>query len=544
MNKWQSSILLFLLFWIISFVFYFKTAGAGFVTDEVGWLQTYKDTGWHGIFHAFGDKSLHYIYHFIGYLIWKIFELNGFAWMVIFISLHSAIAVLSFRIFETLFLKLEITSSSLIAFTGCLLFVVSPYQTEPLVWYACIHYLACSFLLFSAFYFLLLYLQQQSKSLIFAFYACFIVSLFTLEISFAFPIILIVFFLLWPPKVFSGNARIELIKIFVAPSFVLLACYFLLCKILRGSAVGHYGAAAHLNFSIPLLMGNLAKYVSKIFFLTQFISADIRQQIYNVFENEKFGWCLFGVLTMLALLFLLFLKRAKTAFRASTLLFSFFVIALLPILNLIFSYIVNIEGDRFSYFASIFAYQFVAFSCILLFRKFGWLLLATFLFFNVKFLSLNTQSWSCSKIIQQSLIAEFKWYNAEKIYLLNIPDNFRGAYMFRCFAPDISFAESIALITGKNIEPKTVEVVEYNMNSFIDSVVVEKISDSELKVTFAQWGNWWWSKGIGASNYSTKDYDVKIDEWNHSYLLRFKSKPANAVYIYQCGEHWREVKNF
>ena len=116
--------------------------------------------------------------------------------------------------------------------------------------------------------------------------------------------------------------------------------------------------------------------------------------------------------------------------------------------------------------------------------------------------------------------------------------------MFRASAPDNFFARTIALKTGKDFEKKVSEILEYNMMTLSDSVTVEKISDSELKVTFAQWGNWWWSNGIGASDYSTPEYDVKIDEWSHSYLLSFKNKPANAVYLYQCGEHWRELKEF
>ena len=544
MTKQVSALFVFLFFWLTAFALYFNTAGAGFVTDEIGWLQTYKATGWHGIFTAFGDKSLHFVYHLVGFSFWKIFGLNGFAWMVVFVTLHAGIALLSFLVFKELLTKENISSGALIAFAGSLLFVVSPYQTEPLVWYACIHYLVCSFLLLLSFCFLLLYLRKQQQKFIAAFYLTYIVAVFTLEISFAFPVILLLFFAFWPSKIFVGASRIRLIKILVLPSFGLLLFYFLLSKILRGSIVGHYGAAQHLNFSIPLLMSNLSKYCAKIFLLTQFIPYEKRILLYQLFEKRKFVYALFFAITATGICFTFLHRKLKKEFRISILLFAFFVIALLPILNLFFSSIVNIEGDRFTYFASVFAYHFFVLASIALFRKCGWALIIVFLFFNVKFLQFNTESWSHSKFIQQSLLKNFRWQQAEKIYLLNVPDNFRGAYMFRSFAPDNSFAETLALRTGENVEDKTTEILEYNMTTVADSVSVEKISDTTLKITFAQWGNWWWQNGKGTNNFSDNQYETTTDGWSHSYTIQFHQKISNAVYLYQCGGEWREVKDF
>ena len=83
-----------------------------------------------------------------------------------------------------------------------------------------------------------------------------------------------------------------------------------------------------------------------------------------------------------------------------------------------------------------------------------------------------------------------------------------------------------------------------NMNSVLDSVTVDKISDKELRVTMATPGSWWWRKGIGAGDYSTENYAVKIDERGYSYTLMFKNKIPATVYLYQCGGEWREVKDF
>lgn len=537
-------VLVFLFLWVTALAVYFKTAGAGFVTDQVGWLLQYKALGWQGMFNAFDDKSLHYIYHLIGFLLWKLFGMNGTAWMLVFTTLHAGVAFLSFRLFAQLFAAEEIRLAEGSAFTGALLFLLSPYHTEPLVWYACVHYLVCALLLLLSFQFVLKHFSSARRRDIIAFYSCFLPALFTLEISFAFPIILLAFFLFWPAKVLGGVQRWQAIKIFCAPSFVLLVLYFGLSKILRGSVVGHYGAAQHLNFDIALLMANLAKYMSKLFFLSQFYSYEFSQKIYAVFEKAKFGWALFGLLGVFAGLYVALYKKLSSFWQITGLLFSFFIIGLLPILNLYVTTLVPVEGDRFLYFASVFAFQLVAFTCIRIPFKIGWLVIVVALFFNVKFLLVNTQSWANNNQIQQSLIQNYKWYNATHIYILSLPDNFKGTYMYRTFLPDNSFAETLTLYGQPDIENKTTQILSYNMNQLSDSVTVERVSGNELKVTFAQWGNWWWAGGKGGSGYKTDTYEVKIDEWSHSYNIIFGNRPANSVCVYQCSGEWREVTGF
>ncbi len=534
----------FVFFWLLALLFYFKTAGAGLVADSIGWIQIFEQNGWSGISNAFGDKSLHFVYQTVFFLLWKLFGLNGYAWMFLFITLHACIATLAYNIFSTLFSKEEIKSGGSIAFAGSLLFVVSPYLTETLVWYACIHYLVSVLLLLSSFRLVLAYLKHKQVKYILAFYCCYIVALFSLELSFVLPVLLFVFFLFWPPKILYGTDKTVLLKTFVLPTFCLVLLYFLLSKIFRGSVVGHYGAQAHLNFHLPLLTGNLAKYLLKIFAFIQFAPYKHAALCYAFVEHEKFGW-IFAALLIAGLLgFLFFYQKLSAKYRISLLLFSFFVIALLPVLNLFITTIVNVESDRFTYFASIFIYPFTVLFCVSVFRKFGWVLLGVLLFFQVKFLQYNTQSWANSAAINRALTTNFKWSNAPQIYLLNMPDNFRGAYLFRGFPPENSFAITMWVKANGNFTPRVKEILLYNMTSLTDGVNVQKISDTELKVTFAQWGNWWWWKGVGAKSYATDDYAVAIDDDSHAYRIAFTQKKPGTVYLYQVGGEWKEVEGF
>lgn len=535
---------IFIFFWLVSLFFYCKTAGAGLVADSIGWIQIFEQNGWSGIPHAFGDKSLHFVYQTVFFLLWKTFGLNGYAWMTLFITLHACIATLACNIFTILFSREHIKGGASIAFIGSGLFLVSPYLTETLVWYACIHYLVSVLLLLSSFRLVLAYLKTKQLKFIVIFYCCYLVALFALELSFVLPVLLFVFFVFWPPQILNGINKPLLLKIFVAPTFCLVFVYFLLSKIFRGSVVGHYGAQAHLNFHIPLLTGNLTKYLLKILTFIQFTPYQYASKFYGFAENEKFGWLFAGLLTFAALGFLLLRRKLKTHYQIVILLFAFFIIALLPILNLYVTTIVNIESDRFTYFAGIFIYPFIVLLCVLLFRNFGWLVILVFLFFQIKFLSYNTQSWASNAALNHSLTTNFKWANARQIYLLNMPDNFRGSYLFRGFPPENSFAITMWVKAHGNFKPVVKEILLYNMNSTSDGVNVQKLSDSTLRVTFNQWGNWWWWKGVGANSYETDDYSVIIDNDSHAYTISFKRKKADAVYLYQVAGEWIAVENF
>lgn len=539
----KSTFLIFSLFLSIVWWLYRDTFGAGLVTDQIGWIMSYEKMGWRGLFTAFGDKSLHLVYHLFGFSVWKIAGWNGATWGAVFIALHAVVATLSYTVFNQFLSRLKISKPSLIAFFGSLIFLVSPYHTEPLVWYACIHYLVCSVLLLLALQQFLNYTQNHRSAYLFWFYLFFVLAVFSLEISFTFPLMLAALIILWPQIERTKN-RVYLFSVFVLPSIGVVGIYFLLNYLLKGSAAGHYGAATHFNFSIPLLMGNLSKYTAKVFAFTQYLPYEKRNLLYLFFEKSKYAYLLFGGLLGVVVFSLWQLDKISKKFRYGLFLFAAFVFALAPIINLFFSNIVNVEGDRLSYWATVFSAQLVSFVFISLLSYLGVVALFIYLFFSIQFLQINIYSWINNKTVQCGLQQSFSAEKAAHIYLLNVPDNFNGTYMYRTFAPDNSFAETMWLKAGKDIRPKVTQVLSYNMTQLSDGVSVESINDSTLKVEFNQWGNWWWQGGIGATSYSTKDYSVVIDEWGHSYVVTFKKKKSDAVYLYQDGATWKPVKGF
>ncbi|MBP7389464.1 MAG: hypothetical protein KA841_03610 [Chitinophagales bacterium] len=535
----HKGIRIFAFFFIAVWLLFRHTAGAGFVTDHIGWLYQYEAQGAAGLLRAFDDKSFHFVYHLAGFLLWKLAGFNGEMWMLVFAALHAAVASLGMLVFSQFLKNENVPRAQSIAFFGSLLFLIIPYVTEVLVWYACIHYLLCSFLLLMSFYSMQQYLQRQGKYYLAAFYSTFFVAVFTLEISFSFPMIVAAYVLFAK----NSNQRMKTLVLLVAPLLVMLAIYLGLNQYLHGSAIGHYGASTHLNFSLDLLIGNLCKYGAKLFVYTQFLDYDNRHKLYLFAEKTEVVYGVLVVLLLLVSLFVIRIKNLPATFRSAGLLFFFFVVALLPVLNLYFSYLVNIEGDRLSYFASLFSTQLVALVAYTIFRSLAFVPLLGLLFVQKPLLEKNISAWEQSGAVHQSLIAGYRWKDAPRVFVLQLPDNFSGAYMYRDDVQgNVLYTE---LLLRKMVKPAqcVTQIIAYNMEHNTDSINVEKISESEIKISFAQYGNWWWQKGVGASSFSTDEYEVRIGEWNECFI-KFRNHYPGAVYIYQSGTQWREIKNF
>ncbi|HWB63869.1 MAG TPA: hypothetical protein VG603_10190 [Chitinophagales bacterium] len=539
-----KSVTIFGVFFAIAIALYWPACHAGMVHDFISWALAYKLQGIQGMRHQFGDQGLHPLYHLVFFCLYKAIGLNSIAWFFVFLFLHVFNATLSFSFFQLLLSRSSIRHASLISFFGALFFLISPYQTEPVVWKATIHYLTTTALVLMALMFALKYMQDGEVKNLILLHLCYLLALFSLEIAFSIPLLLFVLSQFWDRRIFGGVSAFQFTLRVVVPQLLVIPEYFLLSKIILGNWIGHYGAAAHLNFSPVILSSHLNGYLAKYLLFFQFAGFQKRQLLYNclvnpVFANTAFGFC---VIVMAVLLMVPY--RLKPLHRAGFLLFIMFLAGTITTLNLFFTYIVNVEGDRLTYLASVFILMLVSYVVWQLPKMFSVLILVCFLFFSIKFLHYNIESWRCNQQISDSLIDDFKCDPGVNVCLLNIPDNYRGTYMFRSHLDETVFADALYLKRGIDMRTQIQQVLLYNMNALSDSVLVESAGANALKITFAQWGNWWWWYGKGAQNYSTKDYNVVIDGMAHSYVITFRNTLPDTKYLYQCGGEWREVKGF
>lgn len=151
--------------------------------------------------------------------------------------------------------------------------------------------------------------------------------------------------------------------------------------------------------------------------------------------------------------------------------------------------------------------------------------------------------WEEDAKIFNGLIADYRWPDAKRIFILLNGDNYNGAYMMRDM-PESAFAEMLRVQRHIDIANRSWDLLQFNVQHPEDSVTHEIIDSTRIKITFGQWGNWFWYKSFGANSYDSTLYKVTIDEWKHSYTAQFKDKRPGDVYIYQNRNKWVEVKGF
>ncbi len=439
-------------------------------------------------------------------------------------SLHSLNAVLIFTLIVATFQKFSFKNGTATALITCLFFLVSPYQTENIIWVATLHYQIGMLCLLGGIYFLM-----KGRTNLLPLHLAFVVSLLTLEISLVFPALWVLVFVLW------RKSWIEVIGQIVIPQAVIIVLYFLFTKLLKGTYFPHYGADHISGWSLFVVLSTMLKYCFKIFGFAHFLEYPLREKIY--------GWCdipvhVYTVWVSVAVIMVVALKtKFKQEIKLIAGAFFFAFILLLPVLNMYFMLLNQVENDRLSFFATPFLYFIPAF----IFTRFPVYIFLPLTVFVLgvmkKLLGLYTWYWISAAEIQQRTLDTYKWFDKDKVYILNLPQNFGGAYIFR---KEWRFGGAMLVKNNRDISKQITEVAGQNLYKMDDGVKVTVIDSVTCDISKNGWG-WFWNGSLGAHDYETDDFVFKLYEY--SYVVKFKHplKP-NEVLIYQNGGNWEEVK--
>ena len=550
-EKKNFTVVLFFVYLILALFLYRNTIGCRLVTDAQNWLVLYDTIGWSGIINSFGDQALHPGYHFFFFLSYKIFGTNEVGWYLLFTSLHALNALLIYLVFNKYLALIKISDNNLISLSASFLFLISPYQTEVVVWGATIHYLLVTAAVLITINLVILYIQKRKLFYIILILFLFCFAILSSELALCIPFIITLLFLFIKGDTTPLPKKEIFIRILL-PLLLLTSFYFAANKLILGSWVGHYGASTHLKFSIGELISNFVKYVFKFLFFGNFFAGTLKEK-FTILTDTKYVIYLTGGILIFFVFLYLSIKRFRTSINKSIVLFLCFGAALLPVLNLdtallpdmnLFFNTLPIEGDRLGYLASAFIFLSLCVFLFSIYRKGAFIIVLLFSVISVFLLNKNLASWKNAGIIQNALEKNFDWEDSDRLFILNIPDNFNGAYLYRDNGSSSKFKTALQLKENTIINGDVYEILHFNMTSLDNGIITETIDSLTLKVSFEQWGNWWWRGGIGASDYENELYKVDIDEWSHAYIITFKQKRPEDIFIYQTGDSWQQVKEF
>jgi len=243
----------------------------------------------------------------------------------------------------------------------------------------------------------------------------------------------------------------------VGSSLLLLAGYFILRKELLGQFLGGYGTDKHLSIMHLSSLENIGRYV-----LRTFLPA-LPLRLYGAPVMAAAGFAAGVLVTALVLRW----RQVLSARWALVALLGFcYLVSLIPVLTMHVG-LFDTGGERFLYLPS-------AFACVLVARLIAdetrWvsvriIVLVGLIIAQAAALQWVNKRWITASQLCRQIAAEVARTDPATTVVLNVPDNYRGAYVFRNGLP-----EAATLFAGKPTNSPCRVVCVHDLNSMDESI--------------------------------------------------------------------------
>jgi len=530
--------LLFVVAWVFTFVIYFPAHKALLIDDGISGIWEIKQLGVKGFLNSYGFESFYHGHYSIIGILYLLFGTNTLGWFIVYTGMHALNTTLLFTACKKVYQAIHLGNASVwIALLGSILFLCSPYQSENIIWGATSHYFATFFILWFGLHFITDFATGSKTSISWiGFQVLFAFSLVTLEISFLFPLLFVLLYLL---LVISKASRISLGTFFlkiILPQIAIVVIYLVCYKLKNGSWIPHDRAPLDTPVPVSYMITTLSQQLMKLFGFVHMFEFKTREMVYAFAVHWKkialFWSLLFGILTVW--------QWYKD--RTKGMVFLFLLIAglsmYLPFVRVYFMYIVRIENDRYAYFASAFLLQALV---LVLFSMHRWvrgILYVAYLAAFIYFIFPTVKARSYSAKLYTNYLNKLPDTIQGKTYLLNVPSYCADVYMFRAAE---RLPISYQAIFGKDIFSKVKQVAWYNAQTDKDTFAINKLSDVKYEMLLKTNGSWWMNESIGASNYENDQYSFVVGEWGN-YTITFKQPlGVNDAVLYYNGKRFVKV---
>ncbi len=535
----RSSRTVFILCLAASLISFLPTIGAGFVFDFPGWQDDYNHGKFSDIINCFGYNGNHQLHHLFFYSFYKIFDTQGFPWYLFFCILHAYNGFLLYSVIVTWMHKWGAKVNYPLALIGVAIFLLHPYNVEPVVWKVCVHYMLSLSSILGIFYLFGKYTYHARPKILLVSAGIYFLSLFLLEITFTTPLIItLAATITW----LLSDKRREILRPFLLYCgilWALLAAYLGLNAVTLGTLVGHYGADVHLKFDLLATVVSELKYLVKHLFFARYFSFTTKNQLFDqIIPYPATAFFFMTAVILVSLFYLIRIRKIKPYWHLAYFGFIASMVLILPVVNLFFNHLQIGWNDRYSYFSLAFLSAALVSASSGSLKKWVYILPAIILCMSIYLQQKTILYWRNSNQVLASLLEDFRWHDAPYVFILNTPDNYHGIRMTSMFKGPTGIDELLDYQTPKPFNGIMYDIFQFNMTTPNDGVRVEQLGPMQLKVTFDQWGNWWHSGSIGASSYENEYY--KADIIDYPYILTFKQFPEGSVIIYQDGGKWKE----
>lgn len=252
---------------------------------------------------------------------------------------------------------------------------------------------------------------------------------------------------------------------------LILVGYFYLRKATLGHFVGGYGTARHISIWHPLTLVQFARYAVRTFLPA------LPLRFYGV----RFAMVFWGAVLVSCIATLLLFRigaLSTTRWHVLPVLAASYIGSLTPVVTLDIR-LFDTQSERFLYLPSAFACLGAVVLADMIFRRRHVTCAVLFFLTVIEGIALqwvNTR-WITASHLCKQIAAEVSKHALEDTVVLNIPDNYRGAYVFRS-----GFQDAATLFAGNNATGSYLIICKHSLDSIHQNIGVD-VTTSNLLVT-------------------------------------------------------------
>ncbi len=525
-------------------VLYFPAARAGFVTDFTGWLDQVRN-------HSFGEyinrsnfkaTSLYQVTQFNTWVFYKLFGIHAWLWHLLFITFHVINASLLFILFTGILDDAKVSRSKAIAFTGALLFCISPYLSEVIVWEPSFHFLQGLLMILLVLLWVQRYLHSGNSKYAWLAGIVFLLSTHTLEVFYITPWLVLTLAAFYRLSNIAGRKQfVQVLMLFFIPELIMFALRLVEFRVIYGGWVSRIGWGAAM--AAPLTgLGKPAKYIFHLLLLGRFFPHEVKEKVYAFCDNAKGIAFFYSLVVLLSGYIVARFSKMGGKGKVASLLFGYVLITFVLLLPLWFGDLLLVMFDRYTYFTGAFLYMLLAVLAGFIGMQYVRLsVIGIYALANLRFAVQVSRYWGKAYNVDAGLLQNLPDPGNRILVLLNLPESMHGVPMIGSEKESEYKGMRNLLLPDQQLKNTVYDGLSYNMETPEDGATARVLNDSMVRVTLNQWGTWWWYEGKGGYSYENADYKLNMIDGGHFYELTLKKPAAQYELLYQVGDKWKVV---
>ena len=536
-----NNALVFSILWITAFILYLPAAKAGMVGDFPAWLEHVRNSSFLDYinWNICGVKVLYQFTQIVTYVLYKLFGVNAWAWHLTQLTMHVACSFLLYKIISRLLSDANDGKNFMISFTGALLFCISPYASEVVVYEPCFHFSLSLLMMLLILNWTQVYLRSHRRRYYYLSAILYFLSTYSLELFYLTPFFTLTLLLYYyRTKHIDKMLLKKSVAAFLLPQIIFLCAAICIFLKVYGSHPPH--SLSVKTADIYLYLTNPPKYLFHILLLGRFFSNTNRQAAYHLFENAKFIVPFYSCFILISGILIARFNKLSPKTKVLVLVLSWNVLLFAFTAPLWFYDILRVLFDRYAYFPAAVTYVTLTIAVSYLPRYVSITLLSVFIILNIYGTRTNNNDWHESALITDKLLHNFPDAGDKTVILLNCPQCLKGCLMIRAIG-ESEYKQMHNLFLPQKINNKMYDAVSYNLEHPYDGAHVNVHNDTLVNVMLNQWGTWWWYNDHGGFSYENDDYKIDMVDAGHQYNLILKHPAKQYMLLYQVGDQWKVV---